>query len=333
MVMGKGASMRGAFATIVAVLCFVVTGTASGEATCQMQELGELPVAVAGDVTVDAQVNGQPVKMVVDTGSAATLLTHPAAERLALALRPIPGVTMYGVGGGENGVSARIREFKVANLVARDFDRFVMGPRPLGAAQGILGAMFLMQTDVEFDFPDGKLRFFRPKNCKGDQVVYWGKAYAVAPMVGSNEGRIEVAVSLNGKTTAAQMDTGAASTVVTTAGAANAGVVVTQRQSSPGNTLNGLGARQIASSYGVFSTFALGDETIRNARLRVADLFRYNMAPELNSRIPTKSGFEINMLLGDDFFRSHRVYVSLAQRKVYVSYVGGSVFSAAGGSR
>jgi hypothetical protein len=38
------------------------------------------------------------------------------------------------------------------------------------------------------------------------------------------------------------------------------------------------------------------------------------------------------MLLGADFFRSHRVYVSLGQRKVYASYLGGPVFSAPGAS-
>jgi hypothetical protein len=29
-----------------------------------------------------------------------------------------------------------------------------------------------MQVDVEFDFPNGKLRFFKPRNCQGNQVVY-----------------------------------------------------------------------------------------------------------------------------------------------------------------
>jgi hypothetical protein len=34
------------------------------------------------------------------------------------------------------------------------------------------------------------------------------------------------------------------------------------------------------------------------------------------------------MALGADFFRSHRIYVSQAQRQVYVSYTGGPVFQA-----
>jgi hypothetical protein len=32
------------------------------------------------------------------------------------------------------------------------------------------------------------------------------------------------------------------------------------------------------------------------------------------------------MLLGADFFQSHRVYVARSQRRIYVSYMGGPVF-------
>jgi hypothetical protein len=35
------------------------------------------------------------------------------------------------------------------------------------------------------------------------------------------------------------------------------------------------------------------------------------------------------MLLGADFFVSHRIYVSNAQHKMYFTYNGGPVFSAA----
>jgi len=322
--------MRADLVAIVAAFCLAVAPAARSEATCQMQELGELPVTVAGNVTVDAQVNGQPVRLIVDTGSAHTLLTHPAAERLGLVLRPLVGVKMYGVGGGENGASARVKELKVANLVATDFDILVTGPHPLGGAQGVLGAMFLMQTDVEFDFPHEKLRFFRPKNCKGDQVVYWGTAYSVAPMIGTTDGRIDLTVYLNGKPTNAMMDTGASGSAVTPNAAANAGVTPTSNGSSATAPIYGLGRDEVSSYVGLFPSFAFGDETIHNAKIEVADMFHADKEVAMDSHIPTAAADAPNMLLGDDFFRSHRVYVSLSQRKVYVSYVGGPVFSAPG---
>jgi hypothetical protein len=60
-----------------------------------------------------------------------------------------------------------------------------------------------------------------------------------------------------------------------------------------------------------FSSFKVGDEEIRNPRLRVGD---------------TREGTD--MLLGADFFLSHRIFVSNEQRKVYFTYNGGPVFSA-----
>jgi clan AA aspartic protease (TIGR02281 family) len=321
-------AMRADIVAIVTAFCLAGAGAVRGEATCQMQELAELPVDVhGGSVTLEAKVNGQPVRMIVDTGSAGTLLSVPAAQRLGLVLRKFFRVEMYGVGGKAAASSALIKEFKVGNLTDRNFDMLVTGDHDLGSAQGVLGALFLMQTDVEFDFPHNMLRLFKPKNCKGDQVVYWGTAYSVAPMVGSTEGRIEVNVLLNGKTTAAQMDTGSSATMVTPAGAANAGVEVTSQDGSLKGPITGLGSHLVESYSGVFPTFAFGDETIHNARLEVADMFGDAKEAPLNSHIPVNVLLEPNMLIGADFFRSHRVYVSLGQRKVYVSYVGGPVFS------
>ena len=44
------------------------------------------------------------------------------------------------------------------------------------------------------------------------------------------------------------------------------------------------------------------------------------------THVPTKL-FVPGMLLGADFFRSHRVLVSHSQHKMYFTYVGGPVFS------
>jgi hypothetical protein len=60
-----------------------------------------------------------------------------------------------------------------------------------------------------------------------------------------------------------------------------------------------------------FLSFKVGDEEIHNAHLRVGD---------------TREGTD--MLLGADFFLSHRIYMSNTQHKLYFTYNGGRVFSA-----
>jgi tetratricopeptide (TPR) repeat protein len=59
-----------------------------------------------------------------------------------------------------------------------------------------------------------------------------------------------------------------------------------------------------------FASFAIGDEEIKNTRLRVADL-----------DLP-----QSDMILGADFFLSHRILISNSQKRVYFTYNGGPVF-------
>ena len=57
---------------------------------------------------------------------------------------------------------------------------------------------------------------------------------------------------------------------------------------------------------------------IRNPTLHFGDMTRDHPFPD-KSDIP-------DMLLGADFFRTHRVLIAYSQRKVYFAYAGGTVF-------
>jgi len=66
----------------------------------------------------------------------------------------------------------------------------------------------------------------------------------------------------------------------------------------------------VENSIGALQSFTIGDEEIKNTKLRIADV--------------ALSGSE--MLVGADFFLSHRVMVARSQRKLYFTYNGGPVF-------
>jgi tetratricopeptide (TPR) repeat protein len=59
-----------------------------------------------------------------------------------------------------------------------------------------------------------------------------------------------------------------------------------------------------------FDSFQIGDEEIKNTRMRVAD---FEMG-------------DIDGLVGADFFLSHRIYIAHGQRRLYFTYNGGPVF-------
>jgi clan AA aspartic protease (TIGR02281 family) len=302
---------------------------APAAAPCQMQVAGELPIQFDhGRLLVEAQINGRPARMIVDTGATNTLIFRSSAEAMGLPIRPLAGVKFYGVGGEAGAGEVRIANFRVAGFIAHNDDLLVSGRQPLGAEQGLLGADFLLQQDIEFDVADGKIRWFKTMGCAGEQVVYWGKTFSAARMVGSGPVRkIDVRVQVNGVPVLAEMDTGAGGgSVLTPPAAARVGVTPASEGVAQAGETHGLGVRKLQTYIGVFQSFSFGDETIKNAQLRIADLFAADKEVRLGSHIPTSAIETPDMLLGADFFRSHRVYVSLAQRMVYVTYVGGPVF-------
>lgn len=305
------------------------TGAARAGGACQMQELGEIPMHdEGGHLTLDAEINNHPVRMLLDTGSLETVLYRGSVRDLGLKAIPLNhDIEFYGVGGKERAKSALVEEFKLGGLVTRKVDMLVVGEHVLGDTVGVVGARFLLQSDIEIDVPEGKLRLFKPRNCPGDQVVYWGGAYTEAVMSSSYaQQEIEVIVHVNGVPLAAQMDSGSDTSVLTLDAAARAGVT----PQSPGVTgdgqATGLGRDTVRTYVGVFPSFAFGDETIMNAKLQFADLFHADKVTDLPHSTVPRQQVTTQMLLGADFFRSHRVYVSQSQREVYLSYMGGPVF-------
>jgi hypothetical protein len=314
---------RGAAAVALVAGLGLSTGAGAG---CILETLADVPIEIQGPrAIVEAKVDGQPVRLIVDTGASHTLLLPAAAARLGLTSQPLRGIDFYGVGGAADARFVRVH-FQLPGANMPQFGMIVAGHRAFDA-DGLLGASYLLQSDVDFDFPDKRLRLIRPKGCNGDQVVYWGKSYSVAPLrADPSRQNILVDVKLNGRTMRAELDTGAPLSIVTSDAARAAGVAPHGPDSTPAGALHGVGARKVTGFQAVFDTFALGEETIRNAHLTVADVFAADTVTPTASHIPEQVIETPDMILGADFFRSHHVYVALSQHKVYVSYLGGPVF-------
>ncbi len=82
-------------------------------------------------------------------------------------------------------------------------------------------------------------------------------------------------------------------------------------------TSNGIGSRRIDTWVAPFDSFKLDGEEIQHTKLRIGGV-------ELT---------DSDMLLGADFFLSHRIYVSNTQHKIYFTYNGGQVFQLEAGMR
>ena len=213
---------------------------------------------------VDAEINGRPVRFLVDTGSAGTIISRPAASELGLQSFGT-GFQFYGVGGSDKAGQSTLHEFKLGTASVHDMHILVSGPG-LKSRQlvGLLGEDMLSRTDLELDFAKGVMRLIQPKDCTGDQVVYWGKAYSIAPIAPSqNAGALEVYVILNGQRVLAEMDSGAYTSVVTTGAASRVGVTPHSEGVQAAGQSMGIGRGVEEASVAVFPSFTIGDETIK----------------------------------------------------------------------
>lgn len=283
---------------------------------CQYPQIAAVPVSYTGmdlDITIPGRINGTPATLLVNTGSAVTALTRTGAARRALPL-VATGARVRGVGGRSRVYSVHVDEYVAAS--ARAFQGFmpVIGDYTSPPAyDGVAGASFLLQSDVEFSLATKELRFYRPINCDASFLAYWDEGASELPFVYNlSHGRNpHFYVLLNGQKLRAAISSATGATVVTLGAAKRAGM----RLDAPGveraADTGGVGDAHVARWHTRFDTLQLGKEIIRDAPVAVID----------------SDDLGVDLLLGADFLRSHRVLFAMSQKKLYISYVGGPQLS------
>ncbi len=287
---------------------------AAAESQCKYTPIGKLPLRYSGpglEITTEGTINGTPAELLVDTGAYATVLTRTGTERR--------GIRLYATGrrasgfGGTSPIYASIaNEFTVGPVRAGRSNMPVIGSfGDTPSYDGILGAPFIFQTDVEVSLANKHLIFFVPEKCGGAFLGYWGKDVQSVPLRRHNEDHMnpKFFVRINGKELEAMIDTGAAFSMITADAAKRAGIDLDGPNVKRGGDIIGIG-NYTASRWHVTTTFQIGEETVQNAEMGVENS-GLNMA---------------DVVLGADFLRAHRVLFAMSQNKLYFSYVGGDPF-------
>ena len=292
---------------------------------CQVQ-LAELPVvSTRGQPLIEVDINGEHRRMLADTGAYTSLLWRETLPSLKLRTG-----NSVGYAGGVGGVTA-VYQITVPRLTigASEFrgQNFMVVGAPgghyaEGDESGVFGADFLGQTDVQFDLPGKMIRLVKPTHCKGEEEVFWAGAFSDAPMATeAGSPRYLTTVRINGHPAPALIDTGASRSVITPGAAQQYGLTVKMTDEKS----YGIGPKVLATGVARMETFGLGDETIKNTSIQVADVFKNDTREELGSRLGEFKESP-SLILGADFFRSHKVLLARSQNRIFFSYVGGPVF-------
>jgi predicted aspartyl protease len=312
------------------LLGLVIAGNAAGEAPkCKLLRIAEW--LIRGDhyrPVVEGAINGQKVGILLDTGADQTLVKRSATARLGLTRNEVEGYRAFGIGGETHAESVHISEFRIGKAVRTNWRVLVTGEHDFGDDIAvILGDDFFDQIDIEFDLANNAVRLYQPKDCEGVSLAYWSREAGEIRLEAGD--KIRFTVAINGKPVRAELDSGSGGSLLAKVDAERLGVTPKSPGAVAAGCVGGFGAKAVDSWTAQFESFAIGNETIRNPRLRFADLWKYTTYTETGSRLPNQFAGLPEMLLGADFLRAHRVLIAHSQRKMYFTYAGGTVFPTA----
>lgn len=314
-------------AAAFAAATLALAPAALGAPQCKLARVAEWPLRLKGNrPVIDGRIDGHKVGVFLDTGAAFTLVSRVALQRLGITRQDVGGASIYGVGGASMLEAVVLDELQVGNVSRKNIRLAVAGDRDLGDDIAvILGDDFFSEADFEFDFPNKVIRLFVPRDCGKSPLAYWAPGSASMVELDS-DGSIRFPVQLNGQPLNAMLDSGAALSALSRPAAEKLGFRPDGPGVAPGGCSGGIGRTSADSWTAPFERFVIGDEAIRNPRLRVADLWKRAVYKETGSRLAKPVESLPDLLLGADFLSTHRVFVSRSQGRMYFTYSGGLVF-------
>lgn len=290
------------------VSLLALASCAEQNGVCQVSTLGDLPVLNKfGSPIVGVTINGHDAAMIVDSGADISMISEEASKNFGLVdtghVLNISGVTgemfspvmqadKMGLGSGTSG-EVYLTQAK------RSFGGTIAG-RPV---VGLFGADFLHSYDVMFDLPGGKIALYQLSACKTPTPTWDGPSSKLDwYRLGTNGLRIGTTIRLNGKKIDAMLDSGAWHTSVLPSQARKAGVSKNDLVQDITFTSSGVtGKSKVGSHLHRFASLQIGDELYPNPLLGISPIETDGYA-----------------LLGADFLRHNRVWVSYRHEQLYI---------------
>ncbi len=284
---------------------------------CKLEQIAHLAVTMDGlRPMVPAKINGADVQFVADSGAFFSTMSAATADEFKLRLRQAPfPLTLEGVGGSSLVQVTRVNQFTIAGIPISGVEFIVGGSDIGGGAAGVIGQNVFRIADDEYDLANGIIRFMRPKDCRSANLLYWaqeGQAYSEMDIESATPQQPHTigTAFLDGARIRVMFDTGAGPSLLGLHAAARAGIKPDSPGVVPAGAVHGFGSHFVKNWIAPFKSFRIGNEEIRNIHLRFGE-----------TDLPGA-----DMLIGADFFLSHRIYVASSQHKLYFTYNGGPVF-------
>jgi tetratricopeptide (TPR) repeat protein len=304
--------LRGVATTLVAWVALAATA----QAGCELHLIADFRVTLQdSQPLVQAKIGDEPVMMIADSGAFFSSLSRGTLHQFKLTeTYGSPGTYSIGIGGKQALSITTVKSFTIADQPLKN-QVFLVDDNEFGAGvAGLMGENILGLADAYYDLPDGAIKLVKPKGCDRPFVLWdASRPFSMVPIDRSDTPTREITVDayVNGKLVRAMLDTGASTSMLSADAARRAGLNPDDPAATDGGLDRGIGRGWVATSIVPVDSFKIGDEEVKHTRLRIGAM-----------SLP-----EVDMLLGEDFFLSHRIYVANSQRRIYLTYTGGPVFN------
>jgi predicted aspartyl protease len=307
---------------LTAALLLLAATPAVWAQSCDLRLNADIPIRYNqqnGGLFVEASIHGEPVPLIVSTGLATTTLGRATADRLKLQTRYESKYRARGPSDGDiRFLTVTVPDLKLGEHNLGERELYVTEGTSDGviATVGRLGQNFLYDYDLEFDVKAGRLNLYAPAPC-ATTAPWDGDAQSV-PLRNTARGqKILFDVFINGRKMRAELDSGSPRTLLTLPAARRLGLSLDDPDMLAGPDLLGSDGKLRPTKLHQFESFAIDSEEIRNPRLAIVEFIR-------GPGQPKPDGIEV--FLGADWLRAHRVYVARAARAMHFTYIGGPVF-------
>jgi tetratricopeptide (TPR) repeat protein/predicted aspartyl protease len=316
-----GKHVRRSHLGCVAAIAAFFASTALAAGKCQLQQLGTLPVDMqSGSPLIQTKINGVKAWFSLDTGEFYSTMSRDAASRYHLAVTsPMNGsLNLEGMAGSETAYITTVAKFEFLGIPLPKVQFIVLNGSAGSDVAGQIGQNLLRVTDVEFDLANGAVRFFKPVGCNDMALAYWARStpYSFVKLgsMSVQQSQLRADATINGHRMTTWFATGTARSMLSLDAAERAGI----RPDSPGVKFLGVSnieGRPLKVWVAPVDSFQIGGEKVTHTHLLIME---YD---------PTVSEAFPDLMLGSDFFLSHRIYVAYSQNKLYFTYNGGPLFN------
>lgn len=296
-------------ALLGAMLAFSFVPGAAHAQACDMGESTVVPIHFLGASaypTIPVTVDGQAANVLLETESRVTLLNRAPLEKLGIKIRKAE--TTY---AGVNIMVAQLSQFLAAGINATGYFSVLEASDEI---VGSLGMNHFQRKDLEFWLANKELRVSRPIGCRKAFLATWDRNahivdFRIDPSL--RDLRPWFKVRINGTDVDAIIATGSPYSYLDLHTAARIGIT----PDSPGVAQSGEVISWRDQRMKVWrvpvTEMKIGNYKVSNPQLRLFDM---SLSGEM-------------MVLGLDFLRNHRVLISMSQRRIYISHLGGPTFS------